>query len=361
MLRIVKVKIAHNIQKINSQIKSACNNQEKVADLEEKMIVRSQFKPAWWLKSAHAQTILPTLMRRDIVMDLRKERLSMTDGDFVDLVWAEKGLSQQSPLIILLHGLGGNIQSSYVKGLMQQFNRHGWRAVLMHFRGCSGVPNRLDRAYHSGETGDFDYLVKVLNNREPDTIKAAVGISLGGNVLLKWLGEKKIQSSIKTAVAVSVPLDLKIAANHMSRGFSKFYQNYMIKRLHGIVRQKFKERAHPPFDLAGLNDWRCFMTFDDKVTAPLHGFNHVHEYYKKASAKQYLTSIMTPTLIIHAIDDPFMTPEVLPDMDEISQHTLLEISDNGGHVGFITGTIPGKPEYWLDRRIPQYLTSCLSL
>ena len=323
------------------------------------MIKMSPFKPAWWLKSAHGQTILPTLLRRDISMELRHERLDLADGDFVDLVWADKKLSTKAPLVILLHGLGGSIQSAYVKGLMQQFNLWGWRSVLMHFRGCSGEPNRLDRAYHSGETGDLDYLVNQLEKREPDTLKAAVGISLGGGVVLKWLGEMEKRSAVSCAVAVSVPLDLKIAANHMTRGFSQLYQAYMIKQLHRAIKRKFYQRNAPPIDIARLGEWRCFLTFDDKVTAPLHGFNHVHEYYKKASAEQYLIAIKTPTLIIHAKDDPFMTPEVLPFKDELSDKTILEVSEKGGHVGFITGSIPGYPEYWLEQRIPQFLSQYL--
>jgi len=317
------------------------------------MIIESQFKPAWWLKSAHIQTILPTLIRRDVSLSLIEERLELHDGDFVDLVWAEDNLSANSPLVILLHGLGGSIQSPYAKGLMFQFNRHGWRAVLMHFRGCSGEPNRLSRAYHSGDTDDFDYLLKVLHQRMSDAPLAAVGISLGGSVLLKWLGESRDKGQLEAAVAVSVPFDLRLAATHMTTGFAKLYQIYIVKELHHYMRQKFKvEQA--PFDLKQMDKWRCFWTFDDNITAPLHGFVHVHDYYTHASARNYLSTIKTKTLIIHSSDDPFMPPEVIPAGHELSEAIQFELADRGGHVGFITGNIPGYPEYWLEQRIPQF-------
>lgn len=324
------------------------------------MIVTSNFKPAWWLYSAHAQTIYPTLTRRPGIGPVsRRERIELPDGDFIDISWADNDLLPDRPLVILLHGLGGNMQSSYVSGLLTAFNQQGWRAMLMHFRGASDESNRLARAYHSGDTADFNFLLNLLAEREPDTQKAAVGISLGGNVLLKWLGEQGGQSLLTTAVAVSVPFQLRLAADRMSQGFSRIYQRYLLAKLRKTFAKKIQQLREIPPPLQNIERWQCFWTFDENVTAPLHGFSGVHEYYRQSSCRSYLAAIDTPTLILHAIDDPFMTEEALPAEEELSSLIRLELSNKGGHVGFIGGNIPGKPVYWLEERIPRYLKDLL--
>ncbi|STX41223.1 hydrolase of the alpha/beta-hydrolase fold family [Legionella donaldsonii] len=326
------------------------------------MIIESTFKPAWWLPNSHVQTIYPTLTRRiQAPVDLR-ERIELPDGDFIDLAWAINGNNSKTPLVILLHGLGGNVQSSYVGGLMQAFNRYGWRAVLMHFRGASEEPNRLLRAYHSGDTEDINYLLNLLKQREPSSKKAVVGISLGGNVLLKWLGEQGQQSLIDAAVAVSVPFQLRLVADRISQGFSRVYQGYLLRRLRQVFEQKKNNYTEDlPEVLQNIDKWQCFWTFDEFVTAPIHGFPNVHAYYRESSSRRYLRHIATPTLIIHALDDPFMTPEVLPQADELSSDITLELSSSGGHVGFISGKLPGKPLYWLEQRIPDYLQKIFAI
>lgn len=322
------------------------------------MIIDSDFKPAWWLRNSHAQTLFATLTRRIKAPVDRVERFELPDGDFIDLAWAENGLSPDAPLVILLHGLGGGVNSRYVPGLLREFNQCGWRGVLMHFRGASHEPNRLLRAYHSGDTADVDYLLNALNAREPHVKKAIVGVSLGGNVLLKWLGEKGPQSLVQAAVAVSVPFQLRMAADRMNKGMSRIYQAHLLKKLRQVFSQK-KQQFDPLPLFENLQSLRCFWTFDEEVTAPLHGFNNVHTYYRQASSRQYLRNISTPTLVIHALDDPFMTPEAIPTEKELSDNVTLEISTKGGHVGFIAGPIMGKPVYWLDRRIPAYLKAYL--
>lgn len=321
------------------------------------MIIDSDFKAAWWLANSHGQTLYPTLTRRiQAPVDLI-ERIELPDGDFIDLAWALNGLSSDAPLVILLHGLGGSVQSTYAAGLMHAFNRSGWRALLMHFRGASAEPNRLARAYHSGDTGDLNYLLNCLAEREPQTKKAIVGVSLGGNVLLKWLGERGQQSLVDAAVAVSVPFQLRLVADRISTGFSRIYQGYLLRRLKRVFERKkiiFKDEDMPQA-LRDMHKWQCFWTFDEYVTAPLNGFPHVHAYYNESSSRGYLSKIATKTLIIHSIDDPFMTPEVIPSADELSKYITLELSAKGGHVGFISGNLPGKPIYWLERRIPEYL------
>lgn len=284
------------------------------------------------------------------------ERLELQDGDFIDITWANANLASDSPLVILLHGLGGGLRSNYTCGLMHAFNQRGWRAVLMHFRGAGEEPNRLLRAYHSGDTADFNYFLHKICEREPHTAKAAVGISLGGNVLLKWLGEHRQQQILTTGVAVSVPFILNRAADNMSRGLSRFYQAYLLRHLKKtFMRKKDILLAKKPELMEKLAKANCFWTFDEMVTAPLHGFANVHEYYRQCSILQYLALINTPTLIINAIDDPFFAPIQLPKEYQLSPQVTLEVSERGGHVGFITGNIPGKPVYWLEERIPQYL------
>ena len=324
------------------------------------MIVQNTFKPAWWLANAHAQTLFPTLTRRLKAPIDSRERFELPDGDFVDLAWAVNGLGSDSPLVVILHGLGGDVSSTYVAGFLHAVNRRGWRGVLMHFRGSSHEPNRLARAYHSGDTGDIDCVLHALANREPNTKKAVIGVSLGGNVLLKWLGEQGSQALIHAAVAVSVPFQLGIVADRINQGFSRFYQAYLLGRLRRVFTRKLKQHGDilPP-SIGNLESFRCFWTFDENITAPLHGYPHVHAYYREASSRQYLANIATPTLIIHAIDDPFMTPEAIPRVDELSENIIFELSKKGGHVGFIAGHVPGMPVYWLDQRIPQYLQDYL--
>jgi predicted alpha/beta-fold hydrolase len=326
------------------------------------MIIKSAFTPAWWLTNAHAQTCFATLTRRGVPPIDTMERLELPDGDFIDLAWARNGLDDNTPLVVFLHGLGGSVHSTYVAGQMQAYNANGWRCVLMHFRGASHEPNRLPRAYHSGDTGDLGFLLDVLTQREPHTKKAAVGISLGGNVLLKWLGENASQCMVHTAAAVSVPFQLRTVADRVNQGFSRFYQSYLLGRMRRIFKHKM-ERYSDVLNMSEqeLDSLKCFWTFDERVTAPVHGFPHVHAYYRAASSRQYLANITTPTLIIHALDDPFMTPEALPTEKELSSSITLELAHKGGHVGFIAGSVPGKAQYWLDHRIPEFLQSYLGI
>ena len=317
------------------------------------MIRQSTFIPAWWLPGCHAQTIWPGIFRRKINLNVKKERLELPDNDFIDLVWSDT--DNPGPLIIILHGLEGSIDSHYSKGMMKALINRNMKVVFMHFRGCSGVPNRQLRSYHSGETGDLRYLVKMLKKRFPGEKIAAIGYSLGGNVLLKYLGEYRNNTFLHSAVAVSVPFDLSDCARKLETGFSRIYQYYLIKKLHGQTWLKFRKRNDTPFDLDNLKHWNTFYQFDNYVTAPLHGFKDSDEYYSLNSSKQFLKSIEIPTLIIQAVDDPFINRKVIPGESELSEKIILELSENGGHVGFIQGKSPLKTCYWLEQRIPDYL------
>lgn len=318
-----------------------------------------KFKPAWWLRNSHLQTIWPVLCRANVKnLHTQRERLELPDGDFIDLDWVHA--QGKGPIVLLLHGLEGSINSHYAKSLLQQFESRGWRGVFMHFRGCSGEPNRLPRGYHSGETGDVSYVIETILNREPTVPIAAVGISLGGNVLLKWLGETGSQNQLKAAIAVSVPFELLKAAKRVQQGFSKFYQWYFIKCLRERLSKKFA-LTPTPFDTSVIHQVQTMYDFDDKITAPLHGFMDVHDYYDAASCRQFLHSIQIPTLILQAKDDPFMTADVIPNQDELSPSIKLEVSEGGGHVGFVAGKYPWRPEYWLEKRIPDFLENYLNI
>lgn len=309
------------------------------------------FTPAWWCRNPHLQTLWPVLFRRRPRPALRRERLELPDGDFVDLDWT---LNDAGPIIILFHGLEGSSRSHYARAMLDVLPRHGYRAVLVHFRGCSGEPNRLARAYHSGDTGDIDFLVRTLQQREPGTPLAAIGYSLGGNALLKWLGEQGPQAPLQCAAAVSVPFQLHPSSAHLNRGFARVYQWRLLRSLKASIRRK--SRLHTlPATMTALDAMNSFFDFDDRVTGPLHGFRDAMHYYTDSSSRQYLSRIRIPTLLVQARNDPFMPPSVIPDRSEIPEAVVLDLQPHGGHVGFVTGNTPWKPHYWLDERIPAWL------
>jgi predicted alpha/beta-fold hydrolase len=309
------------------------------------------FEPAWGLASSHLQTLWPFFFRNRQHPPVTWERLELPDGDFVDLVWSD--LNIDGPLVVILHGLEGSFRSHYIPGLLGILQQAGFRCVVMHFRGCSGEPNRMDRAYHSGDTDDLAYLMQTLKNRAPNTPVFAVGISLGGNVLLKWLGQTGASNSLTAAVAISVPFQLGVSADTLNTGIARLYQYYLLRSLVQNITTKFAGR-NAPIDLQRVARIHTLREFDDAVTAPLHGFDSAAHYYAISSSRQYLKTIARPTLIIHAQDDPFMTREVIPRNDELSPSTTLKLSKKGGHVGFIANSA-FKPKYMLDTWVTEFL------
>ena len=318
-------------------------------------LTSSDFRAPWWLKSGHQQTMFATLFRRRPGLALRRERVELDDGDFLDLDW---GPGNHRPVVLVLHGLEGSSDSPYAAGMLKIAQACGWRGVVMHFRGCSGEPNRLPRSYHSGDTRDLAHVVSHIRARGDVPALAAVGYSMGGNVLLKWLGERGAGAPLEAAVAVSVPFTLSLTADRLTRGLSRVYQRRLIGDLRAKLRRKFTHGTSP-IDLDRAHGSRNFWEFDNRVTAPLHGFRDVHDYYTRSSSRQYLRNIRVPTLLLHAEDDPFMTPDVLPSRDELSASTVLEVSARGGHVGFVHGSLPWRPRYWLEERIPAFLETHL--
>ena len=288
---------------------------------------------------------------------VEEEEFTLPDGDFVELVWQNKKPNDTRPIVVIFHGLAGSVASPYVIGLMKALEKKEFSSVLMHFRGCGRRPNLKSRAYHSGDTADAKVFIEHLHKSYPSSQLHAVGFSIGGNMLLKLLGEWGEKSLLQSAVSVSAPLDLAICADTIEKGFSRNYQNYLLEPLKKSLLQKYEQ-----FDMELLlnisrkevENIKTIREFDEKYTAKMHGFKSSEEYYKKCSAKQFLKDIKTSTLIIHALDDPFMTPEILPKGDEISKFVILEVSQHGGHVGFVEGVFRNL-NYWLDSKISNFL------
>lgn len=313
-------------------------------------VLKSDFKPAWWLPGPHLQTLWPTFFKKRPELTLHTSRIELADGDFVEI---SSTPLDNKPVVLLLHGLEGSLSSHYAKPLIKHLKSAGYGVCFMHLRGCSDAPNRLPRSYHSGETRDLQAVVEYINNHLQTDIFGIIGFSLGGNILLKWLGEQGELAATKTAIAVSIPFQLEHAAERLEQGFSRTYQKYLISKCQHRYQQKFSTLDSPlDIDIEQLN---TFYLFDDQVTAPLNGFKGADDYYQQCSSRQFIKNIRKPTLILHAKDDPFMWEYTPPDEKELSPSVDLELSEAGGHVGFIAGNIPFKAEYWLDTRIIEWL------
>jgi uncharacterized protein len=311
------------------------------------MIVSGNFKPAWYLRNPHLQTILANINKPPIPT-VSYETVQLDDGDSLQLA---RGTASGSSTVLILHGLEGSLNSAYARRLIDYLNKRNIPVVFMFFRSCNGKPNLKTRSYHSGETDDLRSVISYLKRQGTKRI-SLVGYSLGGNVTLKYMGEGRVDDSISCAIGVSVPMLLDVCARRMNKGFSRLYQHTLLKRLLNKVEQK-----RHLFQQEGYNLSRTpnnFVEFDDTFTAPIHHFDSAEDYYRKSSSRQFLGAIEKPTLILHAQDDPFMTTDVIPKSSELSEYVRLELSPYGGHVGFITKGIL-KPENWLEPRIYQWL------
>lgn len=300
-----------------------------------------------WLPGGHAQTIWPLLIRGPLPR-YRRERWDTPDGDFIDLDWIDG--KPGAPCVALFHGLEGSSRSHYARRLMHAAEQRGWHGVVVHFRGCSGEPNRLPRAYHSGDSQEIDWVLRRLQARGFSALFAA-GVSLGGNALLKWLAERGSLASavIDAAAAVSAPLDLAAANTALSSGFNLVYAKHFLRTL--IPAAINKELRFPGrIDIRRAQAARTLRDFDDAVTAPLHGFLGADDYYARSSAGPLLGTVRTPTLLLHAANDPFLPPTALPRREGLPAAVTLEVTDRGGHVGFVHGAPPGRVD-WLPQRL----------
>jgi len=294
-------------------------------------VVVSRFRPPFFLRNGHLQTILPTLLRRRFLVALSRERLELADGDFVDLDWAASGRDR---LAILSHGLEGSSQDDCVRGMATRLRRTGWDVLAWNFRGCGPEPNRLMRSYHSGETGDLSAVIALAAARYPRI--ALVGFSLGGNVTLKYLGEGECHPSVIAGVAISVPIDLAASANAIDGHWSNrvYLRRFLSKLLPKVKAKALRFPGH--LDLGGSRRIQTLREFDNLYTAPMHGFRDAEDYWEKSSAKQYLNGIKVPALLLNARDDPFLTSESFPEPEaEKNPHFFFEAPQTGGHVGFV--------------------------
>ncbi|SDS52570.1 hypothetical protein SAMN05216598_1859 [Pseudomonas asplenii] len=321
----------------------------------------NRFSPAPGLGNPHLQTLWGPLWRKKTVLERQRERLWLEDGDFLDLDWF--GPHEATvPLVLLLHGLTGSSNSPYIVGMQQALAAQGWASVALNWRGCSGEPNLLPRSYHSGASEDLAATIAHLKSKRPLAALYAVGYSLGGNVLLKHLGESAGDSGLQAGVAVSVPFRLDQCADRIGQGFSKVYQAHFMREMLAYIKDKQRQFQHDGrvdglatlSSLGPLTGMRTFWDFDGRVTAPLHGYRDAEDYYRRASSRYFLGAIRTPTLIIQAADDPFVFRHSLPEPAELATDTEFELQDKGGHVGFVDGSL-GKPGYYLERRIPEWL------
>jgi predicted alpha/beta-fold hydrolase len=320
------------------------------------MIVKQMFNPPFPLNNRHVQPLYSSLFRKQPKPKVELERFDLNDGDFVDCYWHNSKPSDERPIVILFHGLAGSFNSPYIQGAMRALEKKGFASVLMHFRGCSGKPNLLPRSYHSGDTADAKAWIDYLKVKYEKSSLYAVGYSIGGNMLLKLLGEEKENTPLKAAISVSAPMDLAVCAEVISKGFSKNYENYLLKPLCLALEEKFEThdmKALIELKKEEIKDIKTIEEFDERYTAPIHGFGSAKNYYAKCSSKQFLKYIAIPTHIIHALDDPFMDERILPTEEERSSSVSLDLTPHGGHVGFVAGSL-FKPRYWLEERIADY-------
>lgn len=316
-------------------------------------LIESTYRAPWWLPGGNAQTLHAALLARAAWPNYRRERWRTPDDDFVDVDWLEG--ASRARLAVIFHGLEGNSQSHYARALAHALHREGWRVAIPHFRGCSGEPNALPRAYHSGDSEELGWMLDRFAEDGPDRL-VAVGISLGGNALLKHLGEmgSRAVTRLSSAVAVSAPLDLMVAGDTLGRGFARLYGNVFLRTLKAKSEQK-ASRFPGAFNVAAMRRAGSLREFDDAVTAPLHGFRDTDDYWTRSSAKPWLASIRVPTLVLNARNDPFMPAAALPGEEDLSSDVVGEFPSQGGHVGFVSGAFPGN-FHWFTQRIIGFIT-----
>lgn len=345
----------------------------------------------FWLPGGHLQTIYGAHLARHHRIAFVRERINTPDGDFLDLDWTGPGLfadrlangstaphdaqlnktaarrwaqdddwatlpqSPHTQALVLFHGLEGSSRSHYAQSIAQYFRARGWVIVVAHFRSCSGFPNRMARAYYSGDSEEIGFILQSVRNRLPHALWHAVGVSLGGNALLKYLGEQQTQCAwLHAAAGISVPLDLVSCGNALSERFigKWVYSPYFLKSMKAKIYEKSR-RFPGMIDILRLGQARTIRDFDDIYTAPMHGYQHALDYWTQASSKPLLRSIAIPTLLLNAKNDPFVPEESLPQPQEASAQVLLHQPEQGGHVGFTTGAFPGHI-HWLPTRLARF-------
>lgn len=323
------------------------------------------YVPAWWLPGPNAQTVAGRYLRPRTGVRYRRERIDTPDGDFVDLDFAEiHGSSapppgKGAPLALVTHGLEGDSSAPYVLETCRALWDRGVRAVAMNFRTCSGEPNRLARFYHAGDTDDIAHVLDLLAGRFAGVPLAAVGYSLGGNVLLKYLGERGDQARVRVAAGISIPFDLGAGADKLqSTVIGRTYTGVFLRPMKAKFRQK-QQLIGDACDAERVLAARSFREFDDVATARLHGFSGADDYYARSSSGPYLPRIRVPTLLIHAEDDPFVPESAIPrEAIRANPQLTTVITPHGGHVGFVAGQ-PWRPEFWAEFEAARFVAEML--
>ncbi len=322
--------------------------------------LNNDFLPAWWLPEGHSQTLWRKISPPKPIAH-KRQRVELGDGDYIDLDWAGKvdpASSKNEIIVCLLHGLCGCSGSPYILVMQSALAAQGIASMAINFRGCSGEMNRLARAYHSGVSEDVEEVFKKVSMEYPNHKFAFIGYSLGANVLLKWLGEIRSRPSIRKAVAVSTPFSLEYCSKAMLTGVSQIYGQYFVRRLlkdfqskQARLQQIRPDQAKLIAELGVTNNINSIWEFDDKITAPLHGFSSAEDYYRKCSSSGFLKSNATETLLIQSRNDPLIPIKSIPSQESLPASVKLLLTDKGGHVGFISSS----KENWLEQRILNFI------
>jgi hypothetical protein len=305
-------------------------------------LIKSTYRAPAWLPGAHLQTIASARFVPQPRVEYRRERWDTPDGDFVDVDFAlPEPDNVNAPVLVLFHGLEGCSQSHYARSIMRAAADRGWRGLVPHFRGCSGEPNRLPRAYHSGDSAEGDWILRAVARRYPGARLYAVGISLGGNMLAKWLGERGTEAGfVAAAASIGSPLDLAAGGAALARGFNLLYTKMFLATLKDKALEKIA-RFPKVASAEAVRASRNLYDFDNAYTAPVHGFRDTDDYWARASGKPHLGGVEVPHLVLNARNDPFVPAASLPRAAEVSRFVHLEQPEEGGHIGFARGNLPG--------------------
>ena len=334
---------------------------ERPLSIPPRRKVAGGYKPAWWVPGRHWHTLWSRLFRRLPIVPTERLQWQAPDGE--ELEMHRISAPPNAPRILLLHGLEGSWRSHYVAGVLDLARTRAWGADLLTFRGCGDLPNTARRFYHSGETSDLDFVLRRIIDEFPQAPIGLAGYSLGGNVLLKYLGERgdDVPRSVLAATAVSVPYDLEAGARYLGSGFSRIYDRHFLKSLRRKALAKL-ERYPDLFERASLERASTIFDFDNAVTAPVHGFDDAVDYYARSSSRHFLERIRVPTLLLSSYDDPFLPYTVLTEIESVAARNSwieMEFTERGGHVGFIDGRIPWRPRYYAEWRAIDYLAKAI--
>jgi len=314
------------------------------------------FVPARWAAGRHAQTLVARFLRSGDGPDFERERVETPDGDFLDVDWCPEP-EPDAPLALVVHGLEGSARRRYVRNVARELLRRGVRPVALNLRGCSGEPNRLPRFYHSGDTGDVAQILELIRRRHPGRPVGAMGFSLGGNLLVKLLGEREDGGTgiVDAAAVMSVPYDLAACCRLLERTpMGRMYARYFLRSLTAKVELK-RDRLRDLIDVDAAVRAATVWRFDDLVTAPLNGFADAAEYYGRSSSGPFVPAVRTPTLLLHAVDDPFLPAAAIPEREARENPAITpSLHERGGHVGFLSGSLR-RPVFWADERAADFL------